>query len=91
MVPFTTLNRDRNANKLRRISARWFWNVKCSAPTPPSASRATSFRSFDPLRRLAPSYPARAPDSGVDYRVRLSMTIAVGWVFTRAATRLIVS
>ena len=28
---------------------------------------------FTPLRRLAPSYPARAPDSGVDWIVRLSV------------------
>jgi hypothetical protein len=36
---------------------------------------------FDPLRRLAPSYPAREPDSGVDCSVRLSRQTAVGWHF----------
>ena len=32
-----------------------------------------------PLRRLAPSYPASASDSGADCPVRLSTIIAVGW------------
>lgn len=41
-------------------------------------SVSTAAWTFDPLRRLAPSYPARAPDSGVDWMVRLSTIIAVG-------------
>jgi hypothetical protein len=44
-----------------------------------AASRAfTAAYTFDPLRRLAPSYPARLLDSGVDCSVRLSRIIAFG-------------
>jgi hypothetical protein len=39
---------------------------------------STAACTFAPWRRLASSYPARAPDSGVDCSVRLSTTIAVG-------------
>ena len=50
----------------RSTCARSCWSaaVTCSASRWPSVSTAAC--TFDPLRRLAPSYPARAPDSGVE-------------------------
>ena len=39
---------------------------------------STATWTFDPLRCLAPSSPARAPLSGVDCRVRLSRIAVVG-------------
>jgi hypothetical protein len=57
----------------------------CRASRRPSVSTAAC--TFEPLRRLAPSYPTRAPDSGVDCSVRLSRIIAVGCALRPANSR----
>lgn len=53
------------------------WSQPCSfaavTRTDSSGSSAsTAWRTFDPLVRVTPSYPARPPLSGVDRGVRLS-------------------
>jgi hypothetical protein len=49
---------------------------------------STAAWTFDPFRRLYPSYPARPPLSGVDWMVRPSSTTAVGSGARPAATRM---
>ena len=48
---------------------------------------STAACTFDPLRFLAPSKPARPPLSGVDWSVRLSRMVALGAAFLPAASR----
>ena len=48
---------------------------------------STAMWTFEPFRRLYPSYPARAPLPGVDWMVRPSSMTAVGSASRPAATR----
>jgi hypothetical protein len=86
-VPPVT-SRSRAANSATRARSRSLAAVASNASRWPSASTATW--AFDPFRFSAPSYPARPPPSGVDWRVRPSRTAAVGWAPRPSTNRRII-